>query len=107
MVRQPIAELIAMGSFPSSKDVNLAEIKRQEELLNLIIRPVSDAEAKELIKLFGPDDYFGLAWTVVHLIESAPHWPLEDCLFTNNNEWMTRLKARSLQGNVKGDSSPH
>ncbi|MDB6032726.1 MAG: hypothetical protein JWM16_3064, partial [Verrucomicrobiales bacterium] len=33
-----------------------------------------------LVKVFGPDDYYGLAWSLLHLIESAPGWPLADCL---------------------------
>jgi hypothetical protein len=48
-------------------------MERQEELLRSIVSPVTDDEARALITLLGPDDYFGGAWTVVHLFESAPH----------------------------------
>jgi hypothetical protein len=93
MVRSEVGELMKMGVFSSSQGVDLALIKRQQELLQRITPPVSDAEAWELVKLFGPDDYYGLAWTVLHLIEGAPHWPLRDCL-SGSNEWINRLRER-------------
>src|SRR3546814_3082236 len=37
----------------------------------------SDLEATALAGVLGPDNCFGLAWTVVHLIESAPGWSVE------------------------------
>ncbi len=71
-------------------------LKRQQQLLDSITPPVSDEEARELIKVFGPDDYYGLAWTVLHLAEKAPGWPSEDCLTDTENEWVTTLRNRVL-----------
>ena len=99
-MRQEVLELCRLGAFPSSRAVNHASIERQTYLLVSIERPVSDDEARALIKLFGPDDYYGLAWTLLHLIESAPHWPLADCLENADNEWIQRLRGR--QENAKG-----
>ena len=94
MVRPEIKELSSLGSFPPSQSVKTETIDKQEELLRNILPPVTDEEARELIKLFGPDDYFGGAWTVLHLIESAPNWPLSDCLTDESSEWIRRLKER-------------
>jgi hypothetical protein len=94
MIRKEVSDLMGLGSFPASKQVDLAVIDRQESLLASITPPVSDDEARELVKLFGPDDYFGGAWTLIHLVESAPNWPLEDCLRDGSNEWILRLKSR-------------
>ena len=94
MIRSEVSELVRLGGFPSSKGVDLALIKRQQELLQSITPPISDAEARELIKLFGPDDYYGLAWTVLHLVEGTPNWPLADCLTSRSNEWVDRLRDR-------------
>jgi hypothetical protein len=94
MIRPEIAELVSLGPFPSSKDTVVDVIDRQAELLKRIDRPVSDEEARELVKLFGPDDYYGGAWTLVHLIETAPNWPLTDCLTDDSIEWIARLKMR-------------
>jgi hypothetical protein len=95
MIRHEISELVKLGEFPASRDVVLSVMEKQEQLLGSIVPPVTDDEARELIKLFGPDDYFGGAWTVLHLIESAPHWPLADCLSEESNEWILRLKERA------------
>jgi len=34
-----------------------------------IARPIAQDEARELAKLFVPDSCFGLAWSLLHLIE--------------------------------------
>ena len=58
-------------------------------------QPISDDDARALVKLFGPDDSFGLAWTLLHLIENAPGWPLDDALSESGNEWIDRLRTRA------------
>ena len=97
MIRPEIAELTKMGKFPASKDADVALIRRRQELLSRVTQPISDGEAMELIKVFGPDDYYGLAWTVLHLIESSPHWPLMECLSDSSSEWTARLRNRAAQ----------
>jgi hypothetical protein len=94
MIRSELRDLIEIGAFPASQGADLPSIKRRQELLDRIKPPVSDSEARELVKLFGPDEYFGLAWTVLHLIEGAPGWPLADCLSVGPNAWIDRLKRR-------------
>lgn len=94
MVRPTVSQFVSLGAFPDSKDVLPQIIANQETLLRAIEPPISDAEAVELVKLFGPDDYFGLAWTLLHLIETAPHWPLRDCLRDTSNEWIALLSRR-------------
>jgi hypothetical protein len=101
MVRAEIQELVSLGAFPSSQKVDLRVIRRQEELLNSVKPPISDEEARELVKLFGSDEYYGAAWTVLHLIETAPGWPIEDCLADSSNEWITRLNERLRNRKVK------
>src|ERR1700687_2052438 len=97
MIRAEICQFVNMGSFPASRDVEQAVISRQEKLLLRIVPPVNDDEAWELIKLFGPDDYFGAAWTVLHLVESSPNWPLVDSLSNTSNEWIARLRDRAAR----------
>jgi hypothetical protein len=97
MIRAEVAELVGFGRFPASVDVDTSVIERQQNLLQRIVPPVSDTEARELVRLFGPDDYYGLAWTLVHLVEGAPHWPLVGCLLDASNEWIMRLKTRAAK----------
>ena len=77
---------------------NMMKLEEYQRLLNAISQPVSDEEAEALARLFGPDDCFGLAWTLVHLIESAPGWPLVDRLPAIDNEWIVLLRDRSGRG---------
>ena len=93
MIRPEVIALVRLGQFPASREAVPEAISKQEDFLRRIAPPVTDDEARELVKLFGPDDYYGGAWTVLHLIESAPHWPLADCL-TGTNEWIVRLRER-------------
>jgi hypothetical protein len=94
MIRHQVTELVQLGAFPSEDDADQAQIKRQQQLLEGIEAPVSDDEARELIKVFGPDTYYGLAWTVLHLVEGAPNWPLPDCLESVDNQWIQILRRR-------------
>lgn len=99
---QPAIEsLIQLGPLPSSSEATVSGLQSFETHLAQVSTPVTDDEARALIALFGPDDCFGLAWTLVHIIETAPGWPLEDCLEGSSNQWIELLKnsaARSRGG---------
>ena len=72
-----ILELNELGPFPSSSALDLGTLIKYQDLITPTKQPISNDEAKILLKLFGSDDCFGLAWTLVHLIESAADWPLK------------------------------
>jgi hypothetical protein len=98
-MRKEIADLVSMGSLPDNQsainDPNSAKhIEDAQALIEKITKPVTNDEARALVDIFGSDDCFGLSWSVLHLIESAPDWPLNDCLQANN-EWVDRLRARA------------
>ena len=101
-MREEIKELARMGPLPSFK-VGLRpdqreRIERYGVLILSIQRPVTDEEARVLVSLFGPDDCFEMEEQLVHLIESAPGWPLWDCLEDTNNEWIQTLIHRLENG---------
>jgi hypothetical protein len=91
-MRQEVSELVALGSLPD-EDADEEVIARYEKLVLTISQPVTDEEARVLVGLFGPDDCYGLAWTLLYLIETAPGWPLEECLENTSNEWIRRLRT--------------
>jgi hypothetical protein len=93
-MRPEVLELAKLGPFPSDKEADVATVNRFQVLVESIQKPVTNEEARALIKLFGPDDFFELVWPLIHLIETAPGWSLEDCLMDTNNEWIERLKRR-------------
>jgi hypothetical protein len=97
-IRKEIECMVALGRFPSEDDADSDLVRKYEELYKAIKRPITDDEARALIKLFGSDGYFGLASSLVHLIETAPGWPLKDCLNDLDNEWIMMLRNRAVKG---------
>jgi hypothetical protein len=79
-VRKEIEEMMALGPLPSETDADIDLLKKYESLYRVVTRPVTDDEARVLVNLFGTDGCFGMASSLMHLIETAPGWPLEECL---------------------------
>ena len=72
VIRQSVQDFIDAGPLLDSDTGTVQDIKRLQDLLKAIEEPVSDEEAQALVYSFGPDTCFGLAWTLMHLIETAP-----------------------------------
>jgi hypothetical protein len=103
-MREQIEELAKMGPLPS-EDIALREnqeerIKRYDTLISSITTPLTDEEARVLVRLFGSDDCFEMAETLVHLIETASGWPLWECLEDTSNEWIQTLRLRLKNGGI-------
>jgi hypothetical protein len=93
VIRPEVEVFLALGPLPpSSVDVLVIEI--HQERLEKISAPVSDEEAALLVGMFGPDDCFGLAWRLVHLIETAPGCcPIKQKPTSADNEWVQSMWA--------------
>lgn len=85
-MRRTVLDLVALGPLPSEDDAEQEQLDRYEPLLLAIEDPVTDEEARTLVGLFGPDSCHGPAWSIMHAVETAPGWPLEDCLTRSDNE---------------------
>ena len=94
-MQQAISELLVLGPLPSSAAATAPTVQAFEEQLSKVQTPITNVEASALAKLFGPDDCFGLAWTLLHLIETAPGWPIESTLVGLKGEWIDRLRERA------------
>ncbi len=68
-MRDEITKLIQLGPFPNETSVTPEIVDQYAELIDVISPPVSLDEAKSLLTLFGTDTFFGVAWSLVHLIE--------------------------------------
>jgi hypothetical protein len=101
-MRPEVASLVRKGALPRSKD-RPELIKEWQELLGKITRPISDEEAEALIGLFpaSEDDCFGLAWSLIHLVESSPNWPLRRCLENRDNPWIALLRQRLRNAGIE------
>ena len=93
-IRPAVRAFVELGPLPDCH-ASVETIRAHERLLE-IEGPVSDEEAAVLLRCFGPDDCFGLAWTLLHLIETAPGGiPIKAAPSAQDNEWIQRLWHRS------------
>lgn len=70
-MRTEVRAFVADGPLPDW-DSTEEEIDRRSRQLDAITRPVTAEEAQALATCFGPDDCYGVAWTLIHLIETTP-----------------------------------
>ena len=95
MLRDEVVQLTTLGPLPDSESATDEQLKQYEKHLLSISRPVNDEEARVLTTLFTQDDCYEMAWTLIHLVESAPKWPLKDCLKREDNQWINLLRHRA------------
>lgn len=93
MIRKKVQEFVDAGSLPP-EDASVAEIEETQRLLEAIPHPVSDEEAQLLTLAFGNDNCYGLAWTLLHLIETAPSAKFTTYTSNIHNLWVKRLNSR-------------
>lgn len=71
-MRPEVRTFVADGPLPDW-DASEDEIDRRVAQLNAVHGPVSHEEAAALAGCFGPDDCYGVAWSLLHLIETGPN----------------------------------
>jgi hypothetical protein len=97
-MRPEVERLVNLGQLPAEGSATVEQIDRIELEFRAIAPPLSDCEARALVRLFGPDGCFGVASSLIHLIETAPGWPLRDCLVDSENEFVVSLRDRARGG---------
>ncbi|MFG3041393.1 hypothetical protein ACGFYZ_31265 [Streptomyces sp. NPDC048330] len=70
-MRPEVQAFAASGPLPDW-DADEEEIDRRVNQLEAISAPVTADEAHVLAACFGPDDCYGVAWSLLHLIETGP-----------------------------------
>ena len=95
-VRKEVIDFAAMGPLPDSTIADEDDLYRRESALKAIVPPVNAEEAEILMSTFGPDECFGLAWTLLHLVETTPGGvPMgKESPPLNANEWVRELWSR-------------
>jgi hypothetical protein len=96
-VRAEVARLVELGRFPNELDVTEDEVQKREEPIRALSTPVSDAEARLLLGILGEDDFWGMAWSIVTLIESAPGYPDWEGIEQIVGDWRDTLWRRALK----------
>ena len=94
-IRKSVKDLVRLGPFPPMAASPPERVQEYQGLLASITPPLTDQEAIDLLSIFGDDDYFGLAWTLLHLIETAPSPPLDSAPAEDASEWIRRLWNRA------------
>ena len=100
-MRHSVEELNRLGPMPTDAESEEQPVRaaRWERLVGELFSAgdVTDTEAAELVKLFPRDDTdsFGVAWTLVHVVESAPSWPLDEAITDAAGPWPELLKQRA------------
>ncbi|MEV6018293.1 MULTISPECIES: hypothetical protein [unclassified Streptomyces] len=98
-MRREVQTFVADGPLPDW-DASEEEIDRRGQQLNAVLKPVTGEEAKALVACFGPDDCYGVAWTLLHLIETGPGPVLTTEPGPDANEWHQRLYDRAVNGGL-------
>lgn len=98
-MRPEVERFAALGAFPAEGAAAVHDLAERQRLLERIGSPVDADEARSLVGVLGEseDSCFGLKWGVVHLIETAPGWPLEDALAADT-PWVRLLADRAGPG---------
>ena len=87
-IRAEAEEFVGMGPLPPSDTAQVEDLEKREALLKKILPPVSAEEAEELVTCFGPDECFGLAWSLLHLIETSPLLPDVSAEVMESSQWL-------------------
>ncbi|MFD3355742.1 hypothetical protein [Streptomyces fradiae] len=69
-MRPEVQTFVADGPLPDW-DADEEEIDRRVKQLEAISAPVTRNEAQALAACFGPDDCYGVSWSLLHLIETS------------------------------------
>ena len=100
-IRPGVAELVQLGPMPTDDEATNQPVRaaRWEQLVGELNSQgnVTDEEAACLVELFPRDDSdsFGVAWTLVHVIESSPSWPDAEALARTSGPWADLLRQRA------------
>ncbi|MFI6207114.1 hypothetical protein ACIBAI_12010 [Streptomyces sp. NPDC051041] len=95
-IRDEVREFYRLGPLPSEQDDSVSDetFEELERMLHAIEAPVTDEEARLLLGSFGEDNCFGMAWTLLHLVESAPSPAVTSQPPEGSNMWIENLWIR-------------
>jgi hypothetical protein len=87
-IRRAVEDFVKRGPLPDQGVATEHDLDQRYAMLKMIAPPVTDEEAIALAESFGPDECFGLAWTLLHLIETSPNHPRPSESTFQRSEWL-------------------
>ena len=96
-MRASVIALVELGRLPEEEDATVPDLEAFEAAIKAIDQPISDSEAVALLPVFptGEGSCFGLAWSLLHLVETAPGWPCEAAQLYRSNPWVSSMLQRA------------
>ncbi|MFF1482125.1 hypothetical protein ACFVYD_32005 [Streptomyces sp. NPDC058301] len=98
-MRAEVHRFVAEGPLPDG-DASEEEIDHRVGQLAAIAGPVTAEEATALTACFGPDDCYGVAWNLLHLIETGPNPVLTTVPTPDANDWHHILWTRAANAGL-------
>jgi hypothetical protein len=92
-----VRRVLSIGRLPSDdSDPDCALLGEWQSALDAVDSPVTEEEAVALVGCLPPDEStaFGLAWTLVHIIESAAIGPAFIASLDERSWWTMQLRDR-------------
>jgi hypothetical protein len=98
-MRDEVRLLIERGQLPSESVGDQEFWTPWEEAVRALTSPATDEEALAVLEVLpsGEDSSYGLAWHIVHFVETAPGWPLPGAL-DDRSPWVVFLRERWERG---------
>ena len=98
-MRACVIELVELGRLPEEAYATAPELDAFEAAIKAIGLPISDAEAVALLPVFpsGEGSCFGLAWSLLHVVETAPGWPCQAAQLNRSNPWIYSMLQRAAR----------
>jgi hypothetical protein len=96
-MRVCVSQLVDLGPLPDEGQADVAHLQAVESALAQVDCPVTGEEALALLSIFPTDESscFGLAWSILHLVETAPDWPLAQARLHAANPWVRTMLERA------------
>lgn len=97
-VREEVRRLVALGPVPDEADPD-APWDEWQQAAEALPAPATDEEAETVLTLLPADEGsgFGIAWPLLHFVETAPGWPLMARL-DDSTWWLRFLRERAQRG---------
>ena len=95
-MRTSVINLASLGRLPEERSAAVPQLQAFEAALKAIEPPVTDEEAMSLLQALPntEESCFVLAWSVLHLIETAPGWPIKEAKLQRSNPWVASMLER-------------
>lgn len=81
-------------------DLSVEQINAAQRCIEALVPPLSADDISALISVLpaNGDTAYGLNWSILHMIEAAPDWPVWDMLRDSENDWVISFRQRLANG---------